>query len=209
MKERKLLIATHNQGKVVEFVEMMDDFGVQWISLRDAGITLDVPETGTTLLENAQLKAETYARASGLLTLADDTGLEIDALGGDPGIYPARYGGKGLTSIERYELVLRNLRGVAMAQRTARFRCVIALAHPQKGLLDYSEGVCEGHITDEATGEGGFGYDPIFVPASFQQSFAQMDGLSKHLISHRGKAVRGMGTILKQRLTIDPNKQKP
>ncbi len=201
MRHKKLLIATHNQGKVAEFVSLMGESGIAWLSLADAGITLDVAETGATLLENAQLKAEAYARAAGLLTLADDTGLEIDALGGEPGIYPARYGGEGLTSVERYQLALEKMRGIDLANRTARFKCVIALAHPQKGLLDFAEGMCEGKIAQVPAGDRGFGYDPIFMPAGGNRTFAQMAGGEKDAISHRGKALRTMAAILRQQIS--------
>ena len=126
----KLLVATHNQGKVAEFAEMLADLAIEWLSLDEVGVKNDVDETGSTFHENAVLKAQTYARMTGLLTLADDSGLQVDALNGEPGIYTARYGGEGLNHEGRYQLLLQNMQGVPWAQRTARFHAVIALAAP-------------------------------------------------------------------------------
>ncbi|MCA9953708.1 MAG: non-canonical purine NTP pyrophosphatase, partial [Anaerolineales bacterium] len=124
----KLLVATHNKGKVIEFAEMLQDMEIEWLSLDDLGVTEDVEETGHTFRENSVLKAQAYAAISGLLTLADDSGLEVDALNGAPGVYTARYGGEGLTDVQRYEKLLDDIKDVPEPQRTARFRCVIVLA---------------------------------------------------------------------------------
>ncbi len=195
---QKLLVATHNQGKVREFAEMLADLQIEWLSLDDVGVGLDVAETGRTFRENAILKARTYAGETGLLTLADDSGLEVDALGGEPGIYTARYGGAGLTHEARYQLLLRNMTAVPPPERTARFRCVIALAGPDGALLGVSDGVCEGLIGETAVGDHGFGYDPVFYLPERGLTMAQLDSAEKHQISHRGQALRAIEPLLRE-----------
>ena len=186
----KLLVATHNQGKVVEFADMLQDMAIEWLSLDDVGVLRDVEETGSTFRENSVLKARTYATETGLLTLADDSGLEVDALGSAPGVYTARYGGSGLTAVQRYQKLLSELNTVPASKRTARFRCVIVLAAPDGTILGEAEGVCEGLIAQAPAGTGGFGYDPIFYLPSFQQTMAQLPPSQKHQISHRGRAMQ-------------------
>jgi XTP/dITP diphosphohydrolase len=200
MDRERVLIATHNQGKVTEFIELLGDLEVEWLTLQQAGISVEIPEDGTTLLENARLKAEGYARLAGLLTLADDTGLEIDALGGAPGIYPARYGGEHLTMSQRYELVLRQMAGTPTEQRAARFRCVIAIANPG-GALAHAEGVFEGLIAESPAGDGGFGYDPIFYVPEQGMTVAQLPTGLKHRISHRGQAIQKIAPVLRELLS--------
>jgi XTP/dITP diphosphohydrolase len=195
---QKLLVATHNQGKVREFAEMLADLQIEWLSLDNAGVGLDVAETGRTFRENAILKAQAYAGETGLLTLADDSGLEVDALGGEPGIYTARYGGAGLTHEARYQLLLRNMADVPPPERTARFRCVIALAGPDGALLGVSDGVCEGLIGETAVGDYGFGYDPVFYLPERGLTMAQLDSAEKHQISHRGQALRAIEPLLRE-----------
>lgn len=194
----KLLVATHNQGKVTEFTEMLADLAVEWLSLDEVGVVQDVDETGRTFYENAVLKAQTYARMTGLLTLADDSGLQVDALNGEPGIYTARYGGAGLTHEGRYQLLLQNMREVPPAQRTARFRAVIALAAPDGKLLGAEEGVCEGMIALKPAGDGGFGYDPVFFLPDRGKTMAQVGSAVKHTISHRGQAMKAIEPLLRQ-----------
>lgn len=196
--QKKLLVATHNKGKVMEFAQMLADLELAWLSLDDIGVTTDVAETGLTFRENAILKAQAYAAETGLLTLADDSGLEVDALGGEPGVYTARYGGSGLTHADRYQLLLQALRDVAWADRTARFRCVIALVAPDGTLLGESVGVCEGLIALAAAGDGGFGYDPVFYLPDYQRTMAQVASVVKHQISHRGQALRRIEPLLRQ-----------
>ncbi len=198
--KQKLLVATHNQGKVREYAAMLADLQIVWLGLDEAGVTLDVAETGQSFRENAILKARAYAAETGLLTLADDSGLEVDALGGRPGVYTARYGGAGLTSEARYQLLLRNLAGVPLPERTARFRCVIALAGPDGMLLGTAEGVCEGLIGETAAGSHGFGYDPVFYLPARGVTMAQLDPAEKHRISHRGRALREIETLLRETL---------
>lgn len=189
---QKLLVATHNQGKVQEFAEMLQELAIEWLSLDDVGVTQDVEETGSTFRENSVLKARAYAAETGLLTLADDSGLEVDALGGAPGVFTARYGGAGLTAVQRYQKLLDEIKTVPDAQRAARFRCVIVLAAPDGTILGESEGVCEGRIAREPAGNNGFGYDPVFFLPQFNQTMAQLSAAQKHQISHRGRAVQAI-----------------
>ncbi|HEX6387164.1 MAG TPA: XTP/dITP diphosphatase [Anaerolineae bacterium] len=199
---RKLLVATYNQGKVTEFAEMLANLEVEWLSLDDAGVTMDVDETGRTFRENAILKARAYAAATGLLTLADDSGLEVDALGGRPGVSTSRYGGEGLTHAQRYRLLLRELEDVPWEARSARFRCVIVLAAPDGTLLGESEGTVEGMIATAPAGEGGFGYDPVFYLPQKGKTIAQLKSAVKHQISHRGRALRAIEPRLRQLLRV-------
>lgn len=199
---KKLLVATHNQGKVAEYAEMLADLAVEWLGLADAGVTMDVAETGSTFRENALLKGRAYAAATGLLTLADDSGLEVDALDGRPGVYTSRYGGEGLSHAQRYHLLLRHLEGVPREARTARFRCVIVLVAPDGALLGESEGIVEGIIATEPAGKGGFGYDPVFYLPERGKTMAQLDPAAKHQISHRGRALRAIEPRLRQVLSL-------
>lgn len=195
---KKLLVATHNPGKVAEFAEMLGDLAIEWLSLDDIGLLEDVEETGSTFQENAILKAQTYAQHTGLLTLADDSGLQVDALQGEPGVYTARYGGAGLTHEGRYRLLLRNMQAVAWPDRTARFRAAIALAAPDGTVLGTAVGVCEGMIALEPAGDGGFGYDPVFYLPDRELTMAQVGSAVKHQISHRGRAMQAIEPLLRQ-----------
>ncbi len=191
---KQLLVATHNRGKVGEYAEMLADLAVGWLGLADVGVTMDVEETGLTFEANAVLKAQAYAAETGLLTMAEDSGLVVDALDGAPGIYTARYGGPGLSHAERYELLLQNMTAVPWPQRTARFCCVIALAGPDGAILGTAEGVCEGMIALAPTGAGGFGYDPVFYVPELGMTMAET--AVKHEISHRGRALGVIGPLL-------------
>lgn len=196
---KKLLVATHNQGKVAEFAEMLADLQVEWLSLDDVGLGQEtaVDETAPTFEGNAILKARAYAQQTGLLTLADDSGLEVDALNGAPGIYTARYGGTELTHVERYQFLLHNLHEIPWEKRTARFRCVIALANPDGEILTTVAGTCEGMIAMTPAGDGGFGYDPVFYLPERQQTMAQVGSTVKHQISHRGQALHALAPNLR------------
>lgn len=196
---KTLLVASHNRGKVEELAELLAGLDVQLLGLDDVGIADDVEETGNTFRENAILKAEGYAQQSGLLTLADDSGLEVDGLQGAPGVHTARFGGEGLTPSERYELLLQRLDGVPWQERNARFRCVVALATPQ-GLIGTEEGKVEGYIAFEPAGEGGFGYDPVFFVAERGLTMAQLPAAVKNTISHRGRAVAAIRPLLERLL---------
>ena len=191
IEKRTLLVATHNKGKVKEYQELLKDLDASWIGLDDVGIGWDVEETGTTFGENAVLKATSYAVASGMLTLADDSGLEVDALGGQPGVHTARFGGEGLNSEQRYRLLLQKLEQAPWEQRTARFRCVVSLADAG-GVLATASGTIEGHIALAPSGNEGFGYDPVFYVLQEQATMAQLPADVKNRISHRARALSAL-----------------
>lgn len=197
---RKLLIATHNPGKVREYRELLTGLDLEVTNLDAVGITLDIEETGTTFAENAILKARAYAELSGLLTWSDDSGLEVDALDGRPGVYSARYGGPGLSERDRYLRLLDELRAHPRQSWTARFRCVVALALPT-GEIHTVDDTLEGIITDRPAGEHGFGYDPIFYLPDYQATLAQLAPSLKNEISHRGKASQQAKQLLRHLLT--------
>jgi XTP/dITP diphosphohydrolase len=192
---RALLLATTNRHKLDEYRAIFTDLQFKLYSLRDIQLDLDVEETGTTFRENAELKALAYVHASDMLSLADDSGLEIDALGGAPGVYSARFAGLDATYEERFRILFEQLRDVPMPQRTARFRCVISLAEPS-GYLRSVEGVIEGLITEEPRGNNGFGYDPIFLVPELGKTTAELAAEEKNRISHRGRAARQARSLL-------------
>jgi XTP/dITP diphosphohydrolase len=195
----KLLVATNNPGKVREYGALLKGLPLTCTYLAQEGIDIEVEETGSTFAENACLKATAYARASGLLTLADDSCLEVDALGGEPGTRSARYAGQGASDADRYRLLLSKLEGVPWEQRTARFRCVIAVATPQEEVRT-AEGTCEGVIAFEPKGEHGFGYDPVFYVSDYGQTMAELELEVKNRISHRARAAEGARKILQELL---------
>ena len=192
---RTLLLATSNLHKLEEFRAIFDDVPLRLLSLRDLQIDIDVEETGTTFAENAEIKARTYAQLSNMFTLADDSGLEIDMLGGAPGVRSARYLGSETSYAERFRIILEQLKGLPMDQRTARFRCVIALAEPS-GDIRVAEGVVEGVIADRPRGTNGFGYDPIFYLPELGKTFAELAPDFKNRISHRALAVQSARKLL-------------
>ena len=197
-----LLIATNNQGKVREYEDLLGGLALPVAITYPAreGLSLDVEESGETFAENARIKALAYARASGMLTLADDSGLEVDALGGAPGVRSARYAGPGASDVDRYRKLLAALEGVPEGQRTARFRCVIAMASA-KGTVLTADGACEGKIGLVPRGDHGFGYDPVFVVAGHGgQTMAELDPAVKNRISHRARALMAAGPLLAQLL---------
>jgi len=191
----KLLIATRNRGKKREYARLLQGLEVELIALDDLGVTKTIKEDGASYTENALLKARGYAAATGLLTLADDSGLEVDALDGAPGVLTARYAGEGATDEQRYSLLLEQLKDVPHEHRTARFRCVIALAWPD-GRVEITEGVCEGRITREPRGEHGFGYDPVFYVPEYGCTMAELPPEIKNRISHRARAAAAASEIL-------------
>jgi XTP/dITP diphosphohydrolase len=191
----RLLVATYNPGKMVEYAELLQELPVELVSLADLGIDLEVEETGTTFAENALLKARAFAEASGLVTMADDSGLEVDALDGAPGVYSARYGGPGATDEDRYKKLLEEIADVPKGERTARFRCVIALAWPD-GRRAFTEGTVEGKIACSARGEHGFGYDPVFYLPKDRRTMAELPPEVKNQISHRAEAARALVDLL-------------
>jgi XTP/dITP diphosphohydrolase len=199
---RKILVATHNRGKVREYRALLADLPLAVTYLDAEGIAFEAEESGQTFAENAILKAQAYAARTGLLTWADDSGLEVDALGGEPGVLSARYGAPAArTDAERYQLLLSKLEGVPDWQRTACFRCVVALAWPD-GRVVTTDGACEGRIARAARGEHGFGYDPIFLVADFdhQQTMAELDPDLKNRVSHRARAAQAARPALAQLL---------
>lgn len=197
----KLLVATNNPGKVREYQALLKGLPLTLTLTYPAqeGIDIEVEETGSTFAQNARLKATAYARTSGLLTLADDSGLEVDALEGEPGTRSARYAGQGASDEDRYRLLLSNMEGVPWQQRTARFRCVIAVARPQ-GEVHTAQGTCEGVIAFEPRGEHGFGYDPVFYVPEHGQTMAELEPEVKNRISHRARAAEGARRILQELL---------
>ena len=193
----KLLLATNNTGKVQEYRSLLQDIPFELVTPGEMGIEMDVDETGTTYQENARLKACALARTSGLLTLADDSGLEVDALHGEPGVMSARYAGENASSTERTNYLLAKLKDVPREKRTARFYCVIAIARPD-GNVDFCDGECKGMITLEPGGDSGFGYDPIFYVTELGKTMAELPSEVKNKISHRGKAAQKARLILKK-----------
>ena len=182
----KILIATKNQGKVDELRGLMLDVPVDLVDLRDFRDVPDVAETGSTFEANAILKASEYARQTGLWAIADDSGLEVDALGGEPGVFSARYGGEDLSFEGKMALVLDRLDGAD--SRAARFACSVALADAAGDVLFTAEGICPGTIAETPRGNGGFGYDPIFVPDGYDRTFGELTEAVKQQISHRARA---------------------
>jgi XTP/dITP diphosphohydrolase len=201
----RLLIATNNRGKVAEYRQLLEGCGWEIITPADIGLRLDVDEDGDGYAANARLKAEAFANASGLLALADDSGLEVDALDGRPGPLSARYAGEGQTDAQGVALLLHELREIPSERRTARFRCVIALAAPG-GEVRFCEGECPGAIAREPQGDNGFGYDPVFYLPERGVTIAQLPPDEKNAISHRGRAARKACDLLKEMLRESANR---
>ena len=187
MSQEKLLLATTNAGKAREYRNLLAGIPYRLVTLSDEGIATDVPETGRTFEENASLKATVLARESGLLTLADDSGLEVDALGGEPGVLSARYAGENATDAQRVDFLLKKLAGVPEKERAARFRCVIAVAMPEGDTRLFS-GDCPGLIAAAPRGYNGFGYDPVFYLPDMGKTMAEIPAEEKNKISHRARA---------------------
>jgi XTP/dITP diphosphohydrolase len=192
----ELLIATSNKGKIAELQLLLASLKLHLRSLAEFPDIEDVDETGTTFTDNAILKARGYAGQTGLWALADDSGLEVDALNGAPGVFSARYGGASLTDSERIERLLDELSQGASQERRARFISVIAISDPQGQIVNISTGKCEGQIAHAPRGTQGFGYDPVFVPDGFQQTFGELSPEIKQNISHRALALQGARSFL-------------
>lgn len=199
-QRRTLLIATNNAGKLREYQALLAGIPVILTSPADEGIQIEVDENGSNFEENAVIKARTYYEASGLPTLADDSGLEVDCLGGAPGIYSARYAGAGASDEDRYGKLLFALRDVPVADRVARFRCVIAVVLPPDGAVVTAAGICEGVIGMAPRGEQGFGYDPVFYMPALGCTMAELPPALKDRISHRARAATRIKSILRCRL---------
>ncbi|MEX2598440.1 MAG: RdgB/HAM1 family non-canonical purine NTP pyrophosphatase [Dehalococcoidia bacterium] len=196
MTERRLLIASNNAHKVTEFQRLLGGSGYTLVTPRDIGLELDVEETGRTFTANARLKALAFAQASGITAMADDSGIEADALGGRPGVLSARYGGPGLDDEGRVQLLLRELDGVPEPARTCRYKVVLVLMEPDGYHHLSTEGSCEGVVAPAPSGSNGFGYDPVFYVPEYGKTVAEMSPDEKDAISHRGQATRAMALAL-------------
>ncbi|MGI8554531.1 MAG: RdgB/HAM1 family non-canonical purine NTP pyrophosphatase [Dehalococcoidia bacterium] len=194
---KRLLIATNNQGKLVEFRSLLADCGWLLVAPVELGLALDVEESADSYELNARLKAQAFADASGLAALADDSGLEVDALNGGPGVRSARYGGPGLDERQRVVLLLDALKDVPDERRPARFRCVLILSLPD-GRIWQTEGRCDGTIARESRGADGFGYDPVFLLPGSGRTMAELSPHEKDAISHRARACAAMLPHLKR-----------
>jgi XTP/dITP diphosphohydrolase len=196
-KTPKLLLASTNSGKIREYRLLLAGLGYEITTLAECGVGKVATEPGNSYEQNAMAKAATYAKLSHLITLADDSGLEVDALGGEPGIYSARFAGKDTTDADRVRALLARLDGIAWERRIARFKCVIAIATVE-GQLELCPGECQGMIAFEARGENGFGYDPIFYVPEMDKTMAELTLEIKNKISHRAQASQKVWQALKR-----------
>lgn len=183
----RLLLATTNKGKAAEYRDLFKGLDFELVTLDQAGISREADESYNTFEENARHKAAFYAELGGLLTLADDSGLEVDALNGEPGVRSSRYAGDNATDADRVDFLLNKLKDIPQQKRRARFRCVIAVARPG-GPVETVEGVCDGYIAMEPRGRNGFGYDPVFYLPEYGRTIAELSPETKNRISHRGRA---------------------
>ena len=193
----RFVLASNNKKKLVEMREILGELGIEVLSQSEAGIATEPDETGTTFEENSIIKAAAACEASGLPALADDSGLVVDALGGQPGVYSARYGGEGLDDRQRYELLLKNMENIK--DRTARFVSCVSAVFPNGDKIT-AEGTCEGEIMYAPAGDGGFGYDPVFFSKDMGKSMAELTHEEKNSISHRGNAMRKFAPLLREYL---------
>ena len=196
-KIHKLLLATGNPGKARELGRLLQDAPYDMVGPRELGLDIEVEETGETLEENATLKARTYACLSGLWALADDSGLEVEALRGAPGPFSKRYAGHDASDLDRVEYLLKQLEGVPWDLRGARFRCVIAIASPE-GDVRQCQGVCQGVVALEPQGSNGFGYDPVFFLPELDRTMAELTLEEKNRVSHRSRAAQAALTLLQE-----------
>lgn len=201
MKPQKLLVATHNLGKLAELRSLLAELPFDLVGLSCVENIIEVEETGTTFIDNAKLKAAGYAIQTGLLTLADDSGLEVDALNGRPGVLSARYGGD-VGFDKKMQMLLGEMDNAASHSRAARFVCSIAIAAPNGNILHTTEGICLGKIAAGPNGDGGFGYDPIFVPDGFNETFGELSGAVKQKISHRARAFEQIMPFLRDFIVV-------
>jgi len=199
----QLLLATRNQHKKIEIQEILGDMGIDIINLEDISELPEVEEDGETFQANALKKASTIAHLSGYVTMADDSGLVVDALGGRPGVYSARFAGAHATDEENNRKLLELMKDIPCAEHTAHFECVIALARPD-GLQQTVSGRCHGRIALAPAGDGGFGYDPLFIPEGYEVSFAQLSVEEKNRISHRGRALQKARAIIPRFFDLTP-----
>ena len=192
---QKFVIATNNPHKVVEFKKILEPLGISCFSLKEMGIECDAEENGVTFAENAKIKAQAVYDICGLPSVADDSGICVDALGGEPGVYSARYGGEGYDDEGRMFLLLKNMEG--KENRAAHFTSAICCVYDDQTIIE-AEGYIFGQLTREPRGAHGFGYDPIFLPDGYDQTTAEMEGEEKNAISHRGNALRAFVEKLKE-----------
>ena len=194
-----VVAATKNKGKIAEIDRITSGLGFKVISRAEAGVPegFDTEETGSTFEENSRLKAMDMVRLTGLAAVADDSGLVVDALGGEPGVYSARYAGEDADDGDNRKKLLSKIKDVPEDERTARFVCVVTLVTPDGKELQ-ARGTVEGRIIDEERGENGFGYDPVFVPDGYDRTFAEMDAEEKNGISHRGSALSALARMLEE-----------
>lgn len=196
----RLVVASLNPAKAKEIADILAGEGLDYevVSLADFPDVALPPETGATFAANAAAKARFAARATGLPAVADDSGIEVEALGGEPGVRSARYAGEGADDEARWRKLLARMADLPSHRRRARFRCAAAYAEPEGEVL-LAEGACPGRITQEPAGQGGFGYDPIFVPDGYSVTMAQLTPAQKHAISHRGRALRLLARLIRER----------
>jgi XTP/dITP diphosphohydrolase len=190
----RLAIASRNPGKIREILAICAEWPVEWLTADERWP--EVEETGATYLENALLKARAVSRALDVPAVADDSGIEVDALGGAPGPRSARYAGEDATDEQNLRMLIRAVSGIPASGRTARYRCVAAVARPD-GVETWADGACEGLLETRPRGVGGFGYDPIFVPEGWDRTMAELSPEEKDRISHRGRAFRALGDLLR------------
>ncbi len=193
--KRQIILATRNRGKIRELQALMKDFGIEVTSIADVQGAPEVEEDADTFLENSLKKAREIARATGIMALADDSGLVVDALGGAPGVFSARYAGDNATDQENYLKLLEEMKDIPDEERTARFKCVMVLFHPS-GQWISAEGSCEGVIARKPAGSEGFGYDPVFFVPKLSRCMAQISPEEKNAISHRGNALEKLREML-------------
>jgi XTP/dITP diphosphohydrolase len=194
----QLLIATSNDGKHREISQLLSDLPISLCDLRNFPAIKPISETGASFLENASLKAVGYAVQTGLLTLADDSGLEVDALGGEPGVRSARFAGEFASDTDRIEALMAALNPIEESKRRARFVSAVVIAASNGEILSASSGICEGRISLTPRGAGGFGYDPLFIPSGYEVTFAQLKPEVKNQISHRASALAGAHIYLRR-----------
>ena len=197
----QIVLATHNRGKMKEMSSILAHLPVNLLTLDDFPQIGEIPETGETLKENAFIKAETVHQKTGLPALADDTGLEVDALDGAPGVHSSRYDGETATFEDNCRKMLQEMDGIPSEERTARFHTVIAFVSDSGN--EWTEGMVEGRILEKKQGDGGFGYDPLFYYPPLKKTFAELNSEQKNNISHRGKALRNFCQILEKRIVTN------
>ena len=194
----QIVLATHNRGKMKEMSSILAHLPINLLTLDDFPQIGEIPETGETLKENAFIKAETVHQKTGLPALADDTGLEVDALDGAPGVHSSRYDGETATFEDNCRKMMQEMDGIPAEERTARFHTVIAFVSDSGN--EWTEGMVEGRILEKKQGDGGFGYDPLFYYPPLKKTFAELNSVQKNNISHRGKALRNFCQILEKRI---------